>query len=317
MLSSAARASAASAASRATIVTGSNAAIALATPALSALAAPSWPPQSSRRQGHAISVRSCAAHSGGIVSPAAAGVVMALGRMPASIAPMGTKVRPIRFQTGLLEELEARLHRDGEDLSHFVNAAVDRALHGEERTGRPTPGATVRRRSWPTRRRPTSTRCWRATTARRARRSRGSCTAGRASSTSTPWSWRPALEEIGELWSLEQISVAEEHYATEVTAQLLTTLAPDRRLAPTRGRLAVVTASPDELHALGARMLADLLERGGWEVIALGAAAPADALADLVATECPDVVALSTSTVGRLPGAEEAVGCWTASARGR
>ena len=34
----------------------------------------------------------------------------------------------------------------------------------------------------------------------------------------------------------------------------------------------------------------------------------ADALADLVATECPDVVALSTSTVGRLPGAEEAVG---------
>ena len=76
---------------------------------------------------------------------------------------------------------------------------------------------------------------------------------------------------------------------------------------PTRGRLAVVTASPDELHALGARMLADLLERGGWEVIALGAAAPADALADLVATECPDVVALSTSTVGRLPGAEEAV----------
>ena len=220
---------------------------------------------------------------------------------------MGTKVRPIRFQSGLLEELEERLHRDGEDLSHFVNAAVDRALHGDERTGRPTPEPPP-----PEALADAATAYVQALLARDDRQARaqieGLVHRGVRIVDIYTLVLAPALEEIGELWSLEQVSVADEHYATEVTAQLLTVLAPDRRLAPTRGRLAVVTASPDELHALGARMLADLLERGGWEVIALGAAAPADALADLVATECPDVVALSTSTVGRLPGAEEAVG---------
>src|SRR6185312_13126582 len=52
-------------------------------------------------------------------------------RMPPKMAPMGTKVRPIRFQDVLLDEVEARLGPDG-DLSHFVNAAVDRALHGDD-----------------------------------------------------------------------------------------------------------------------------------------------------------------------------------------
>jgi methanogenic corrinoid protein MtbC1 len=227
--------------------------------------------------------------------------------MPASIAPMGTKVRPVRFQSGLLEELEERLHRDGEELSHFVNAAVDRALHGDERTGLPTPEPPP-----PDALADAATAYVQALLARDDRQARaqieGLVHRGVRIVDIYTLVLAPALEEIGELWSLEQVSVAQEHYATEVTAQLLTLLAPDRRLAPTRGRLAVVTASPDEHHALGARMLADLLERGGWEVIALGAAAPAEALADLVAAECPDVVALSTATVGRLPGAEEAVG---------
>jgi methanogenic corrinoid protein MtbC1 len=220
---------------------------------------------------------------------------------------MGTEVRPVRFQSGLLQELEARLTRDGGELSHFVNVAVDRALHGDEPALRLVPepitaedlsASTVAYR--------------RALLDRDGARAhaliddlvvRGAPIIDVYMSVLTP-----ALEEIGELWALEQVGVADEHYATEATARLLTTLAPDRRLAPSRGRLAVVGGTPDELHALGARMVADLLDRVGWEVIALGASAPADALADLVATECPDVVALSTATVGRLPGAEEALG---------
>jgi methanogenic corrinoid protein MtbC1 len=221
---------------------------------------------------------------------------------------MGTKVRPIRFQDVLLDELEARVARDGHDLSHFVNQAVDRALHGD--AGRtlhlvPEPVGADQLRD-------ASEAYRRALLARDERQARAQIEdlVGRGARIVDLYTQvlAPALEEIGELWSLDEVTVADEHFATEATAQLLTSLAPDRRLAPTRGRLAVVTASPDELHALGARMLADLLERAGWEVIALGAAAPANALADLVTTECPDVVALSTSTVGRLPGVEEAVG---------
>ncbi|MCW2986410.1 MAG: hypothetical protein JWR63_3980 [Conexibacter sp.] len=220
---------------------------------------------------------------------------------------MGTKVRPIRFQSGLIDELEARLAHDGQDLSHFVNAAVDRALHGDDGRGLrlvPEPVAIGELRD--------AADAYRAALLerddRRARALVEDLVARGAPIVEIYGSvLRPALEEIGDLWSLDEITVADEHFATEATAQLLGVLAPDRRAAPTRGRLAVVTSSPDELHALGARMVADLLERAGWEVIALGAAAPAGALAELVATECPDLVALSTATVGRLPGVEEAV----------
>lgn len=227
--------------------------------------------------------------------------------MPPKMAPMGTKVRPIRFQDGLLDEVEARIGSDG-DLSYFVNVAIDRALHGDDaRALRLVPEPIN-----PEEVRAAADGYRDALLARDDGRARAIVEdlAGRGARIVDIYSlvFAPALQEIGDLWSLERVTVADEHYATELTLQLLGVLAPDRRLAPTRGRLAVVTASPDELHALGPRMLADLLERAGWEVIALGAAAPADALAQLVTEECPDVVALSTSTVGRLPGAEEAIG---------
>jgi methanogenic corrinoid protein MtbC1 len=220
---------------------------------------------------------------------------------------MGTKVRPIRFQDVLLDEVEARIGRDG-DLSHFVNLAVDRALHGEDaRTLRLVPEPTGPEELH------AAADAFRATLLDRDDRGARAILedlVGRGARIVDIYTSviGPALAEIGDLWSMEKITVADEHFATEATTRLLGVLAPDRRMTPTRGRLAVVTSSPDELHALGSRMLADLLERSGWEVIALGAAAPADDLARLVSEECPDVVALSTATVGRLPGAEEAVG---------
>jgi methanogenic corrinoid protein MtbC1 len=67
----------------------------------------------------------------------------------------------------------------------------------------------------------------------------------------------------------------------------------------------VVTASPEELHTVGAQMVADVLRRDGWEVLPLGAATPAGSLLELVDNEAPDVVAISTTTAGRVPGLEE------------
>jgi methanogenic corrinoid protein MtbC1 len=222
---------------------------------------------------------------------------------------MGTEVRPVRFQSGLLEALETRLARDGGDLSDFVNDAVDRALHGDDGARRlravpdPVTEEDLRGASVGYRRALLDRDAIRARAVVEELVARGAGMIDLYESVLAP-----ALSEIGELWALEQVTVVDEHYATEQTAQILASLAPERRIAPTRGRLAVVGGSPDELHALGARMVADVLERGGWEVIALGASAPAADLAQLVSAECPDVVALSTTTVGRLPGAEEALG---------
>ncbi len=119
---------------------------------------------------------------------------------------------------------------------------------------------------------------------------------------------QPALYEIGRSWALGDFSVADEHSATAVTQSVLGMLGPRMRTAPKDGRLAVVTGSPEERHALGVQMVADFLEGDGWEVLNLGASTPALDLARLADAERPDVVALSTATPAGLPGAAEAVG---------
>jgi methanogenic corrinoid protein MtbC1 len=118
---------------------------------------------------------------------------------------------------------------------------------------------------------------------------------------------QPALYEIGHSWSVGDVSVADEHSATSVTQSLLGMLGPSMRTAPKDGRLAVVTGSPEERHALGVQMVADFLEGDGWEVLNLGASTPASDLARMADAERPDVVALSTATPAGLPGAAEAV----------
>ena len=66
-----------------------------------------------------------------------------------------------------------------------------------------------------------------------------------------------------------------------------------------------MSGTPDELHALGTRIVADFLEADGWEVLLLGPGAPASDIAALVESEQPDVVALSTATAGVLDGVVE------------
>ncbi len=115
----------------------------------------------------------------------------------------------------------------------------------------------------------------------------------------------PAMREIGNLWEQGEASVADEHYASGVTEGLMAGLATRMRKPPVGGRLAVVTCPPGERHALAARMLADLIEAEGWEVLPLGADVPARALLELVAAEQPDVVAISVTMPELLDGTIE------------
>lgn len=119
---------------------------------------------------------------------------------------------------------------------------------------------------------------------------------------------QPALYEIGHRWALGDLNVAQEHYATTLAQSLLDVLSASRSRPPADGRLALITATPEEQHTLGARMLADFLEADGWEVLLLGAGPPLRDVVELVDLERPDVVALSTSTAGALPGCVELTG---------
>jgi methanogenic corrinoid protein MtbC1 len=112
----------------------------------------------------------------------------------------------------------------------------------------------------------------------------------------------PALREVGHRWAMGALNIAEEHYATVVAQSILDGLSRRLPRAPKDGRLAVVSGTPEELHAVGMRMVADFLEADGWEVILLGPGAPAYDIAALVDSEQPDLVALSTATAGVING---------------
>jgi methanogenic corrinoid protein MtbC1 len=122
----------------------------------------------------------------------------------------------------------------------------------------------------------------------------------------------PALREVGHRWAMGTLNVAEEHYATTVAQSILDGLSRRLKRAPKDGRLAVVSGTPEELHALGVRIVADFLEADGWEVILLGPGAPAHDIAQLVESEQPDVVALSTATAGVVDGVVEVIGALAA-----
>jgi excisionase family DNA binding protein len=103
----------------------------------------------------------------------------------------------------------------------------------------------------------------------------------------------PALHAVGEDWAAGRASVAVEHRATVITAQIMARLAHlFRRRGPSRATAVTVTP-PGEQHALGAAMTADFLRGAGCEVHHLGADVPLDDLRLFVSAVRADVVCVS------------------------
>jgi len=105
----------------------------------------------------------------------------------------------------------------------------------------------------------------------------------------------PALHDLGRRWEAGQVSIASEHLATAMTESLMMESASRAAPVPPNGRRAVVACVDEERHAVGARMVADLLEAQGWEVGFLGADVPAEALCGHVDDVRPALVALSVA----------------------
>ncbi len=110
----------------------------------------------------------------------------------------------------------------------------------------------------------------------------------------------PALWLIGELWERGEVSVADEHAATEISLRVLTLQREAHRVARARGAYRVMLATvPGELHVVALRMVDSLLVAAGYEVTMLGADVPADALGSWARRHQPDVICLSATIPGR------------------
>jgi methanogenic corrinoid protein MtbC1/DNA-binding transcriptional regulator YhcF (GntR family) len=119
---------------------------------------------------------------------------------------------------------------------------------------------------------------------------------------------QPAQYRVGELWQRNQISVAREHLATAVTEAVLFDLAAAVPRAQSTGMRVVVACVEGELHDIGARMVADLLELDGFTVRFLGADVPTDSLLAMLREESPRLLVLSAALPERLVQLGAAIG---------
>lgn len=101
--------------------------------------------------------------------------------------------------------------------------------------------------------------------------------------------------EIGRLWQLNLLSVAQEHYCTAATQLVMSQLYPHVFAAQQNGRTLVATSVAGELHEIGIRMVCDFFEMEGWNTFYLGANAPASSILETLAEREADLLAISAT----------------------
>jgi DNA-binding transcriptional MerR regulator len=102
----------------------------------------------------------------------------------------------------------------------------------------------------------------------------------------------PYLHELGARWAAGVVTVAQEHFASNIIRARLVGLAQDWGAGGTP--TSVAACLPGEAHDLGLVMLGLLMARRGWQVTFLGADTPFDSLESAVRSLRPAVVTLAT-----------------------
>jgi methanogenic corrinoid protein MtbC1 len=116
-----------------------------------------------------------------------------------------------------------------------------------------------------------------------------------------------AQGEIGRLWQLNRVTIAQEHMASAISQLALATLFERATPAARLGKRLVLACVAGELHDLPARLVADFLDLAGFDVRYLGANVPTGDLVAVVRAEQPDLIGLSVTMSFNLPALRAAV----------
>lgn len=108
----------------------------------------------------------------------------------------------------------------------------------------------------------------------------------------------PYLSELGDRWADGEVSVAQEHFASNVLRGRLLGLA--RGWDDGDGPRALLACAPGELHDLGLIAFGLALRRRGWRITFLGPDTPTDTLVDAARKLQPALVVVSATARRRL-----------------
>ena len=107
--------------------------------------------------------------------------------------------------------------------------------------------------------------------------------------------FQPVQREIGRLWQMNRVTVAQEHYCTAATQLIMSQLYPFIFSEARVGRSLVATAVDGELHEIGVRMVADFFEMEGWDTYYMGANVPAADILNTLAEQEAHLLAISAT----------------------
>jgi methanogenic corrinoid protein MtbC1 len=113
----------------------------------------------------------------------------------------------------------------------------------------------------------------------------------------------PYLRALGDRWERGEVSVAQEHFASNVIRGRLAGLA--RGWGHGHGPRAVLACVPDELHDLALLTFGIVLNRNGWRIEYLGANTPLTDLIRMARAQRPDLVVLAGTRPERFDGLTE------------
>jgi MerR family transcriptional regulator, light-induced transcriptional regulator len=119
--------------------------------------------------------------------------------------------------------------------------------------------------------------------------------------------FQPALQEIGRLWQMKKISVAQEHFCSAATQVVMAQLLPRKFAAEHCGRGVVVACVSGELHEVGARMVGDFFEMAGWDPCFCGANTPHAGVVQLAVERAADVLAVSVTMGNHLHAVQDLI----------
>lgn len=118
----------------------------------------------------------------------------------------------------------------------------------------------------------------------------------------------PAMMSVGDAWKREEIGIADEHLATDISLRMIALQRESFRVARKRSSATVLlAAAEDERHTVGLEMAASALMHAGFDVRMLGADVPSEAIAAAVEKMRPRVLGLTATTASTAVQARRAI----------
>ncbi|MFA6045778.1 MAG: cobalamin-dependent protein [Phycisphaerales bacterium] len=118
---------------------------------------------------------------------------------------------------------------------------------------------------------------------------------------------QPVMYELGRMWHLNEVSVAEEHFATAATLMAMSQMLTKLPRKPSKGKTLLAACVEGNAHEIGLRMVSDTFELEGWRVVHLGANVPSEDIPLAARDFQVDVVALSATLHSQLQAMMHAI----------